>query len=363
MNGLSLMNKRTSRFTRFTNNPKDTNSLTKNMVVALDVEKSGNVWVGIFNAGGLDYFDRKTGVFKHYLKGMSITFLFRDSYGTLWVGTDDGLFRSNNSKNGFTKFTDPGSGIENTLIRCIQEDDQRNIWVSTTKGIYRINTRNQQSTQFGSNYGVSGRAFNYLAAYKGVQGDIYFGDQNGYYVINPGSLITNPNPPQVALTDFRISGKSVMPGKDGPLTEPLESVKNISLRYDQNVLAFDFAAIHYSSPEQNRHLYKLENFDPDWREGGSENTAFYYNVPPGRYTFRIKAASSEGVWAEKAISIVIHPPWWRTWWAYVLYGLLFLAGAYLIHRYQKQRIIAAERERNRVRELAQAKKLKKHIMN
>ncbi|MBD0289298.1 MAG: GHKL domain-containing protein, partial [Flavisolibacter sp.] len=180
-----------------------------------------------------------------------------------------------------------------------------------------------------------------------------------YYVINTRQLISNPSPPQVVLTDFRIGGKPVRPGKNSPIKEPLERAKSISLSHNQNVLTFGFAAIHYSNPEQNRHLYKLENYDPDWRQAGSEKTVFYYNVPPGHYVFKVKAASSDGVWAEKAISVVIYPPWWRTWWAYCLYALLFIAGVYVVHRYQKQRVIAAERERARVRELAQAKEIEK----
>jgi signal transduction histidine kinase len=103
----------------------------------------------------------------------------------------------------------------------------------------------------------------------------------------------------------------------------------------------------------------LENYDQNWRTAGSERTAYYYNIPPGKYRFRIKAASSNGVWAEKSIDIIITPPWWRSWWAYTLYGLLLAGIAISIHRTLKQRVIVAERERTRVRELAQAKEIEK----
>ncbi|MBA4140717.1 MAG: two-component sensor histidine kinase [Segetibacter sp.] len=93
--------------------------------------------------------------------------------------------------------------------------------------------------------------------------------------------------------------------------------------------------------------------------GGSERRAYYFDVPPGKYIFKVKASNSYGVWAEKDIKVIISPPWWRTWWAYCLYGLLFIVSVYTIHRYQKQRVIAAERERARVKELAQAKEIEK----
>ncbi|MBD0351884.1 MAG: GHKL domain-containing protein [Flavisolibacter sp.] len=198
-----------------------------------------------------------------------------------------------------------------------------------------------------------------FAGFKGKNGEIYFSDANGYSVIPPDKLITNPTPPQVVVTDFRLSGKAVQPSERSPLTEPLQNARKISLRYNQNIFSFEFAGIHFSSPEHNRQLYKLENYDLDWREAGAEKTAYYYNVPPGRYVFKVRAASSGGVWAEKTVAVIVHPPWWRTWWAYCFYGALFIAGVYVAHRYQKQRVIAAERERARVRELAQAKEIEK----
>ena len=70
----------------------------------------------------------------------------------------------------------------------------------------------------------------------------------------------------------------------------------------------------------------LENYDKVWRQGGTDQRAYYFNVPPGRYVFKVKAASDNGIWSEKSIAITILPPWWRTWWAYTIYVLLFLAG-------------------------------------
>ena len=103
----------------------------------------------------------------------------------------------------------------------------------------------------------------------------------------------------------------------------------------------------------------LENYDADWRKAESEKTAYYFNLPPGRYVFKVRAASNEGVWAERPVDIIIAPPWWRTWWAYVIYGLLFIILAFSIHRYQKTRLLKAERERTRAKELAQAKEIEK----
>jgi signal transduction histidine kinase len=117
--------------------------------------------------------------------------------------------------------------------------------------------------------------------------------------------------------------------------------------------------IHYSNPEANNARYRLKNYDRDWRPTGMERTAYYYDIPPGQYTLQIMAESSEGVWAEKFIDIIIAPPWWRSWWAYCMYGLSLIAVVYALHRIQKQRVISKERERARVREQAQAKEIEK----
>ncbi|MDQ4140380.1 MAG: ATP-binding protein, partial [Bacteroidota bacterium] len=327
-------------------------------------DPSGNLWAGTPLAGGLNYFNRKTGIFKHFLKGKSIYSLFRDSGGVLWVGTDEGLYRTNNPANGFIRFKNPGSSLENTRIGCIQEDDRKNIWVRTPAGIYKINPLNNQTTFYAIDVPISTRVNDISLplltnGYKGKNGELYFGDANGYTVFSPDKLISNPNPPHVVLTDFRLKGKPVQPGTNSPLTEPLQYTKKISLRYDQNIFSFGFAGIHFSNPEHNRQLYRLENYDLEWREASAEKMAYYYNVPPGQYAFRVKAASSVGVWSEKAIPIIISPPWWYTWWAYCLYGVFFITGVYAVHRFQKQRVIAAERERARVRELEQAKEIEK----
>jgi signal transduction histidine kinase len=181
----------------------------------------------------------------------------------------------------------------------------------------------------------------------------------GYYSFFPDSISSNRKTPQIVFSDFRIGEESIRPGANGPLKVALDETKEIVLNHTQNIFAFDFAGIHYTSPENNKHFFMLENYDHTWRQSGSEHTAYYYNIPPGHYIFRVKAASSNGVWGQKSIDVIITPPWWRTWWAYCIYAMLFIALIYSIDRFQKQRVIKAERERTRERELAQSKEIEK----
>ncbi len=105
-------------------------------------------------------------------------------------------------------------------------------------------------------------------------------------------------------------------------------------------------------------LYLLENFETEWRSASADERISYYNVPPGNYTLRIKTADNKsGEWIEKSIKIIISPPWWNTWWAYILYGLLAVALLFIADRIQRKRIIEKERRHSREKELEQAKEI------
>ncbi|MFN2439307.1 MAG: triple tyrosine motif-containing protein, partial [Chitinophagaceae bacterium] len=162
------------------------------------------------------------------------------------------------------------------------------------------------------------------------------------YSFFPRELVASARPPQLQITDFKIGDISLKPG-DAPLSASIEETKKIKLNYKQDNFSLDFAGIDYSSVEENRHLFMLEGYDEKWRKAGSEKTASYFNVPPGEYIFRVKAASSDGIWTEKQLTILVTPPWWRTWWAYALYAL-FITGVIWSFIYYRNRSIFQEKK-------------------
>ena len=351
-NGLNLMNKRTGEFTLI-NGPS---SESLKFIVTLLNDDSRNLWIGTYGGGGLYKYDPGKSTFEHYLKGKFCISLTEDSEHKIWAGTEgEGVYWIRNSDDVFTNFTDFRTGIEDTGVGRILEDNQQNLWLNTVGGIFKINLLTNQSFLYGLNEGIRVGNLNYLSGARGQEGEIYFGDANGYYVIASDQLLGNPNPPQVIISDFRIGEKAVLTATELELKDK----KSIALTYDQNGISISFAGIHYSNPNYNRHQYMLENYDQEWREAGFEKTANYFNVPPGQYVFTVKASSNEGVWAENQITITITPPWWRSWWAYGIYGLLFIGGIYGVDRFQRQAVIRTERERAQVRELAQAKEIEK----
>jgi signal transduction histidine kinase/ligand-binding sensor domain-containing protein len=357
--GLDRMNLKTGKFTHYVVDAADTRNFGKNAIVGIYQDGWKKLWVGS-NGNGLLQLDQKTGKFKEYLNGRDITKIYQDTDSMLWLGSADGLFRYNRAIDSFFLFEDPGFTKKLKDVFNILEDDHKNLWLSASDGIMRINAKRNETSLYGVKYGIPGFTdIRFWSGYKGQKGELFFGNSTGYYSFFPDEFTRNSKPPQINISGFSLADQIVKPTKNGPLFQPLSEVKEIRLKYNQDVFSFDFAGIYYSSPEENLHFFKLEGYNNVWRQSGAERTAYYFNVPPGNYVFRVKTANSDGLWAEKSIKIIITPPWWKTWWAYCIYGLLLIAVVFAIHHIQKKRVIVAERKRTRERELAQAKEIER----
>ena len=185
-----------------------------------------------------------------------------DAENIIWLGTTNGLYRSNPAVDTFLLVTDPEIGLTTTtIIACILEDDKKNLWVSSSAGILRFSRNRNDITVYSGNQGVDASALTLtwghnMQSVKGKHGELFFGDRTGYYAFFPDQLKGNVTPPQIVITDFRLAdNQPVKPGKGGPLKVPITYTKEIHLKYNQNVFSFDFIGIHYSSPEDIRILY------------------------------------------------------------------------------------------------------------
>jgi signal transduction histidine kinase len=223
------------------------------------------------------------------------------------------------------------------------EDDQQNLWVGSTAGIVRLSRSRNEIRLFNKNQGVDGSTLSLyeMKATKSRSGKLFFANMTGYYYFFPDQIKSNSHPPQIVISDFWLADQLVKAGMDGPLKQPVTQTKEISLNHTQHTFSFDFAGIHFSSPEDNQLFFMLENLENTWKKAGQEKKAWYYNVPPGNYIFRVKAASKDGVWAEKAIAIIISPPWYREWWAFVLYVIAFITFVWIFTWY-RSRMLKAE---------------------
>ena len=332
-NYFGVMDTKTGAFKHFENAPNDSGSISTNNVNTLYIDKKQNVWVATNN--GLNRLDKQTGHFKKYLNQLAFYGMIEDSGGYLWVGSNSGLFRYNKEADDFLNFTD-ASGIISTSLPAgpIGEDQEQNIWLFSPKGLMRLDKARDNVVKYGKNQGID------ISKLKGLSpilknGGFLLGDSTGYLSFNPKLFQQNSTPPSVFISTFLLNNVAVHPEKQGILTAPLMQTKEIRLPYNQNTFSFQFSNIDFvSAHEDTRLLYTLQNYDNAWRKAGDERTAYYFNLPPGTYVFKVKAYTAAGIAAEKDIAVIITPPWWHTWWAYAFFALVFigLVWAFIAYR-------------------------------
>ncbi len=206
------------------------------------------------------------------------------------------------------------------------------------EGIIKLNKERNNAVLYGKNQGVNYFILTGFGCSR-KNGDLVFTDTLGYFSFQPDLLQKNVPTPVVTISNFLLSDLPVQPTPGGILQTSLTDTKEIDLRHDQNTLSFEFSNIDFVSQHSDtRLLYMLQNYDNSWRKG-EEKKAYYFNLPPGKYVFKVRAYNAPGAIAEKDIDIIISPPWWKSWWAYTLFALLFagILRAYIVFRSRKLR--------------------------
>ena len=346
---------------RYQKNERDSNSINSNRIINFLEDRAGQFWVSVAG-GGINRLIKGTDHFTHYLNGFNGICMYEDLEGTIWAGTDRGLYRYNKKEDRFYAFFDPLSEVSTDFIFGIVEDNSKNLWISTRSAIVKINTKkNDLFIYGGKNYGIPPGSISPNAIYKTREGQILIGNEKGFYAFFPQELTVNSHL-NIILTGFFINSMPVLPGKASPLQNPVEEISDVDFQYNQNNIAFNFVAIDYREPETTRYYTMLENYDNVWREVKGEKSSSYFNLSQGDYVYRIKAFNSDGTKAEKAITIHINPPWWQTWWAYTLYVflLVFSVWGFISWRttaLQKEKIVLEEKVAERTKELKEEKEI------
>jgi ligand-binding sensor domain-containing protein/signal transduction histidine kinase/CheY-like chemotaxis protein/AraC-like DNA-binding protein len=288
--GLYLLNEQSGILRQWNHVPDDTSSLCMDQIYSMIKDRNDNIWIGTPGAG-IGKLDPESGKFRNY----------NQSHGL-------------------------GSNTVYTLL----EDQDGNLWISTSEGISMFDPVEEVFTNYHRNNGVGISEFTPGSGIVTSDNEVIFGGNEGFILFRPEELKSNTFIPPVVITGLSVNNQ--------PENSP-ERYRSTALRlnHKQSNFTIEFSALNYVFPDQNRYAYKLEGFDREWNEVGNRREAYYTNIQPGHYTFRVKGSNNDGVWNEQGASMQIHimPPPWATWWAWTLYVLTVLIIMALIVRYAR----------------------------
>ncbi|MCD6347890.1 MAG: response regulator, partial [Bacteroidales bacterium] len=261
----------------------------------------------------------------------------------LWIGTSGGLSVLDLSYKPYQfKHYTERDGMPNNTVHGIMVDKAGAIWISTNNGLGRLNTTAGTFMNFNKTDGLLNIEFADGAVFNDtVTNSLYFGGFDGLDWFNPVEITVSDRFPPLFLSDFHLNNKLITPGDStGILKKSLNSTDQIELRYDQNFFSFSFTSLNYKNPQKCEFAYYLEGFDADWNYVGNLRLASFTNVPPGYYTLKVKATNEDLVYGDeiKAISILIHRPYWNTLVAYLIYFILLGLIGTLIVRFLIRRV-------------------------
>jgi signal transduction histidine kinase/ligand-binding sensor domain-containing protein/CheY-like chemotaxis protein len=363
--GIARIERGTGRLTRYPHGA-DSNGLSSPRASAIAEDLRGNLWIGTIG-GGLNLLDRRTGQFYHYrrndrdpssLSDDTIYAVHVDAAGTVWVGTAGGGLDKviGGSDRPDTVHFESEARLANMpskVVYGIESDAQGGLWLSTNNGLVQLDPRSRSSHLLREPHGLQADEFNFNAHYRGRDGTLYFGGNGGFNAFLPEIAPPTAPPPRLALTSVAVLNERL------PFSQLPGATRALPLDHDDKLVTFEFAALDFVSPANNRYRYRLEGFDPGWVDAGPVHRATYANLDAGEYTFRVQARNADGVWSEQDLTIPVHvaaAPW-NTSTARVLYAAVILFIFAYVWRLQR---LKRERERNYSRELEHMVKVRTH---
>jgi ligand-binding sensor domain-containing protein/tRNA A-37 threonylcarbamoyl transferase component Bud32 len=340
--GSGLFFRQNGRFTSYSTG----DGLPNDHVSSLFEDRRGNLWVGcetglaIMAAG-------KTGEFSvaPFLKNCHVVSFFEDARGVIWVGTHQGL---KVYKDGRWGSLNSDRGLFDNRVYTIMEDDIGNLWMSSERGIFRARKSDLEKAAFNTNMKVSGRLFDENdgmksricnfgnpAGWKDETGRLWFANLAGVVSIDPARIRKNDRVPPVLVEQVVVDNKNLPVAGNSPIRPP-------KLIAGSKRFEFKYTALSFIHSNKIAFKYKLEGYDKEWTDAGNRREAFYNDLRPGRYKFRVIAANADGVWnmAGASFAFFLRPFVYQTWWFMVLAALAFMAVSVLLWQLLKKYLLA-----------------------
>lgn len=327
-------------------------------------DHEGVIWAGTFNIG-LYYFDpirQKHGEFKldsiNTNANRTINHIHEDTKNNLWFATGNGVKMYDRNLKSTTKYTTQ-DGLPSNVIYRIEEAPKGHMWISTTNGLAVLNPVNQEIKVFKKEHGLLSNQFNYNSSLKAKDGKLYFGTLKGLVRFHPDNIQQFSIQPKIYMTQINYSD----PDHNLLRQKDITFKKGITLEHNQSTFYIDYTSLSYQAPNLTQYAYCMEGLSSKWYHVVGENRVYFTKLPPGNYTFKVKAANLSGIWNDEPamFQITILPPWWLSTKALILYGIIAIGCVvlliFIISRHNKANIQQKiqEFENEKEKELYQAK--------
>jgi signal transduction histidine kinase/ligand-binding sensor domain-containing protein/DNA-binding response OmpR family regulator len=338
--GLNRLNPERNKFTRYTTS--NNKNILSNYILSMHLGHNNDVFLSTDR--GVNWITEKggqgpafhTGIKRDQLSGENCNNILLDSRGLVWIATDKGITIYHPKEKAYT-YVNQENGLPDDEIVSLLEDNNRQVWAGTRKGLSKISYSSKTGgesvsvTTFDSKDGLPSPVCNLNAAFKDDEGKIYIGTIKGYVEFDPNKIATNNIVPEPTFTELQISNRQIEPNEEFNgrviIKRSISELNELILKYNETNFSLMFSSLNYMHPEKNIYKYKLDGLDADWniiKKG--DGVVSYSNLTPGKYLLTVYASNNDGVWSKTPLklSIIVQPPFWSTWWAYLIYILILL---------------------------------------
>lgn len=348
--GFYRINLQTNTCEQFVSSKKENddyrvNELANDWINVLLCDRDGTIWVG--HHKGLSCYNSQRKSFVNYLgknnllPNTLVVSLMEGRDGKIWIGTTDGLVSFDKKTSKIEKYTTQNN-LPNNLICGLKEDADGSIWISTYHGLSKFKPQGKQFINYYIDDGIQGYEFTRGASFEDKNGVIYFGGTNGLTFFDPSSIISQQRSLNLLLTDFYIGNHKVSFNRDGSrnITDKAicESTR-FTLSDKENSFGVCFSSMDYANSDRVVYQYKLEGWNKEWQyTSPGVNQVNFANLPSGKYILKVKAIDNNAVSPLREFTIRISNPWYATWWAYLMYFLVFCLVAGFVSKYYLDKI-------------------------
>ena len=332
-------------------------------VRAIAEAADGAIWIGT-HGSGLHRFQRGEHTAFHVADGLPNEFvrsLCADQDGTLWIGLyGGGVFRW---KDGHLSRAAPAKDLPDDVICQFEDDGQGRLWISSHHGLFRVakadlhayadgRQKNVACISYGKSDGLSALEFSgglQPAGWRGRDGRLWFGTDNGLISLQPSAITINSLPPPVAVESLLVDGELFASSRKIS-ANVFDLGQSLRIPAGRTQFEFHYTGLSFTAPDKVRFQYRLEGLQKDWVEAGVNRSVAYNYLPPGEYKFHVRAANNDGVWNETGATVAfeLRPHFWQQWWFRILVAVVIVGLVWLAYYVRMARLRELERLRLRI---------------